>query len=516
MPSSTNISPQFRSPGSLLISCLVIAMAWAIDAKAVEPVPFLQFIEKQAVAEAASGRTTTEESEAVTGEAAETQPPAELPEHARSGGDENGPGNGPAPVSSVERVAFESRLMQFPVAGEENVLVEPLNVPGIVAANEDGNRFVAPVEGIPSASMLMEEPALAEVPFPASSGKWFSSGYWYASAESLWYDRSRNKRVEIGRDLADEIPDGPNKRDTRLRFTTLAQPFDTAPGFRATFGRSLGRDYLDRDRLIEFTYTGALLWRGVDGWNSLTPDPTLISPLGLNVPGFNFANTYRTSLDSNFNSFETNFRLRRRLGRDQLVMSPNGGWSRHAERGFLPGLILGARLARVDEDFWFRSRRNGVDPSVFSGDYDITTQNWLLGMNIGGELVSQNEFYYWGLRGRAAPALTFASAQQTVIGINSTNIPAPPPPPLKPVPSPVFREDRNTQTSPGFIGDLTLFAGWNVTPNFSLKVGYDFLWVAGIATATRQFNLDDLRQNPMDAGGQTFFNGVSFGLEGSW
>jgi len=513
MPSSTQISPQFRSPARLLlVPFLLVVMAWAIDAKGVEPVPFLRFIEDETAVEAAAEGTTAEESETVSQEAAEPPPPAQLPDHGPSGADESRPGNDPAPASSVERVAFESRLMQFPVDGEESVLVEPLNVPGIVADDEDGNRFVVPVEGIPPASMLTEEPALAEVPFPASSGKWFSSGYWYASAESLWYDRSRNKRVEIGRDLIDETPD----RATRIRFTTLAQPFDTSPGFRATFGRSLGRDYLDRDRFIEFTYTGALLWRGVDGWNSLTPEPTLISPLGLNVPGFNFANTYRTSLDSNFNSFETNFRLRRRLGRDQLVMSPNGGWSRHAERGFLPGLILGARLARVDEDFWFRSRRNGVDPSVFRGDYDITTQNWLLGMNIGGELVSQNEFYYWGLRGRAAPALTFASAQQTVIGINSTNNPPPPPPPLKPVPSPVFREDRNTQTSPGFIGDLTLFAGWNVTPNFSLKVGYDFLWVAGIATATRQFNLDDLRQNPMDAGGQTFFNGVSFGLEGSW
>lgn len=502
MPFSTHIPPQFRSPArSRLIPCLLIAMVCAIDAKGVEPVPFLRFIEDEAAARAAAEATNAEGSEAVSQEAAEPQPPAELPEHVRSGTDASGPATDSAPASSVERVAFESRLMQFPVDGEESVLVEPLAVPEIVADDEDGNRVVAPVEGIPGASMLTEEPALAEVPFPASSGKWFSSGYWYASAESLWYDRSRNKRVTVG--IEERLP--------IIQFTTLAQPFDTSPGVRATFGRSLGRDYLDRDRFIEFTYTGALLWQGVDGWNSLTAEPTLISPLGLNVPGFNRANTYRTSLDSNFNSFETNFRLRRRLGRDQLVMSPNGGWSRHAERGFLPGLILGARLARVDEDFWFRSRRNGVAADVFSGDYDITTQNWLLGMNIGGELVSQNEFYYWGLRGRAAPALTFAAAQQTVIGINQTKDPQNPP-----VPSPVFREDRNTQTSPGFIGDLTLFAGWNVTPNFSLKVGYDFLWVAGIATATRQFNLDDLRQNPMDAGGQTFFNGVSLGLEGSW
>jgi hypothetical protein len=61
-----------------------------------------------------------------------------------------------------------------------------------------------------------------------------------------------------------------------------------------------------------------------------------------------------------------------------------------------------------------------------------------------------------------------------------------------------------------------LFAGWNVTPNFSLKAGYDFLWVAGIATATRQFDLNNVRGNPHDAGGQIFYNGLSFGCEGSW
>ena len=40
--------------------------------------------------------------------------------------------------------------------------------------------------------------------------------------------------------------------------------------------------------------------------------------------------------------------------------------------------------------------------------------------------------------------------------------------------------------------------------------------VAGMATATRQFNLDQRDINPIDVGGQTFYNGVSFGFNGSW
>ena len=61
-----------------------------------------------------------------------------------------------------------------------------------------------------------------------------------------------------------------------------------------------------------------------------------------------------------------------------------------------------------------------------------------------------------------------------------------------------------------------MFAGWQINPNFSLQVGYDFLWVAGMATASRQYNLDNRDNNSIDVGGQTFYNGVSFGFNGSW
>jgi hypothetical protein len=63
---------------------------------------------------------------------------------------------------------------------------------------------------------------------------------------------------------------------------------------------------------------------------------------------------------------------------------------------------------------------------------------------------------------------------------------------------------------------LTRLAGWHINPTFTLPAGYDYLWGAGMATATRQFNLDQRDINPIDVGGQTFYNGVSFGFNGSW
>ncbi|MCX7403605.1 MAG: hypothetical protein NTY87_11015 [Planctomycetia bacterium] len=344
-----------------------------------------------------------------------------------------------------------------------------------------------------------------EMPSEASSGAWFSNGSWYGSAESVWFGRSRSYRRVLGHDTTVPVPGGRDK--STGTFITSGIPFDLAPGGRMTLGKYIGRDYLDRDQSVEMTFYGGLFFTQNDAWNAI-PNSFLVTPLAPEVPGFNGAQTFYTSLNSSYNSMEWNYKLRRRLGRDQLVMSPNGNWSKHAERGFLASLMIGGRIANVNENFSFISRRNSVFPATFGGDYNIHTQNWLLGMNIGSEVLSQNEFYYWGVRGRVTPAMNFGANQQSVVSAN-TALPAP-------LPKTENRAGSASQLSPAFIGDLTLFAGWNVTPNFSFKAGYDFLWVAGVATAERQINLNNIRQNPIDNGGQFLCNGVSFGCEGSW
>lgn len=350
--------------------------------------------------------------------------------------------------------------------------------------------------------LRIDDFSLDEMPFEASSGDWFSTGNMYGSAEVLFFSRSRNFRRVLGYDVSYT----PRRKNPVGTFTTTGIPFDLAPGARVTLGKYLGRDDIDRDRSLEMTYYGGFAYGQQDTWNAL-PGSTLVTPLGINVPGFDLAQRFSTIHNSNFNSMEWNYKLHRRLGRDQLVMSPNGEWERHAERAWLPSLIIGTRVATVSEYFMFTSRRTNVNFSEFGGDYQIGTQNWLWGMNFGGELISQNEFYYWGLRGRGTPAMNFAANQQSLIGNDQTA--------LLP-PRSVNRASSASEVAPGFVGDLSLFAGWNVTPNFSLKAGYDFLWVAGIATATRQFDLNNVRENPIDAGGQIFYNGLSIGCEGSW
>jgi len=394
-------------------------------------------------------------------------------------------------------------LPEVEVVPDGTVVGESVLADGPLASAEEPG--ILDVSSRVADGMLLEDFRLDEMPFEASSGDWFWNGGWYVAGESLWMDRSRNNR----RVIAEQTVLDPLKGDLRkLKFTSAAQPFNVAPGARVTIGKSLGRDYLDRDRAFEFIYYGGMSYSDVDGHNAVN-NGALFTPLAPLAPGFNGATTYATKFSSDFNSWEWNYKLRRRLGRDQLVMSPGGNWTRHAERGWLPALIVGTRLANVNEQFSLSSSRAGATQDQFSGRYHVDAGNWLLGLNIGGELISQNEFYYWGLRGRAAPALTFASTAQQAAGIDTVLVP------------PGGRQtvaftDQATRTGPGFLGDLTLMAGWNITPNFALQVGYDFLWVAGMATATRQLNLDNRDVNAIDVGGQTFYNGVSFGFYGSW
>ena len=361
-------------------------------------------------------------------------------------------------------------------------------------------RDIQDVSAQAGAAMLLDDQALDEMPYEASSGRWFWNGGWYVGGESLWMDRSRNNRVLIARDIS--IVSG---TANTVPVTTNNQQFNVAPGARITIGKSLGRDYVDRDRYLDF------IWYGGLGWNNnaiANADGRFVSPLNPEAFGFNGSTQIAQSMSTDFNSFEVNYRLRRRLGRDQLMMSPNGNWTRHAERGWLPGLIIGGRIAHINDFLTIQSSIPGTSLSQFGGTYRITATNWLMGLNVGGELISQNEFYYWGLRGRAAPCISLANSTYDVYGTNTIAA-------IGPTGTTSF-SGAGTRNFGGVITDLTLLAGWNITPNFSLQAGYDFLWVAGIATAPRQLDLKNRTPNSVDAGGNMFYNGVSFGFNGSW
>ena len=282
-------------------------------------------------------------------------------------------------------------------AADGPALAEPEEV---VAREIVSPELIDDVSARAADGLRVQDFEVEEMPFESSSGKWFSSGQWYGSAEVLMMSRSRNYRRVMGYDPSVVGFPNPSLRPNLAgTFVTTGIPWDLVPGARLTIGEHLDRDHLDRDQSLEFTYYGGLSFFVRDSYNAM-PRSFLVTPLTGTIlpglPGFTYAQTYDSTINSNFNSIELNYKLSRRLGRDQMIMSPNGGWSRHAERGWLPAVLIGTRLANINEDFTFASSRRKVSPSQFSGTYDIQTQNWLWGLNFGGELISRNEFYYSG------------------------------------------------------------------------------------------------------------------------
>ncbi|MFM9195695.1 MAG: hypothetical protein ACKOWG_08140, partial [Planctomycetia bacterium] len=251
------------------------------------------------------------------------------------------------PTSLVqEGTAFEMLL-----PGEQSPGRLPAETAGILPEPEAvvGREMVAPellddVSARAADGRRVQEFVLDEMPSESSSGQWFSSGRWYGSAEVLMMSRSRNYRRVMGYDPSVVGPRDPSNRSNLAgTFVTTGIPWDLSPGARLTIGEHLGRDSLDRDQSIEFTYYGGLSFFVRDSYNAL-PKSALVTPLAGTIlpglPGFTAAQTYESTIGSNYNGMELNYRLSRRLGRDQLIMSPNGGWSRQAERAWLPALLI--------------------------------------------------------------------------------------------------------------------------------------------------------------------------------
>ncbi len=70
-----------------------------------------------------------------------------------------------------------------------------------------------------------------------------------------------------------------------------------------------------------------------------------------------------------------------------------------------------------------------------------------------------------------------------------------------------------------FVGDLNFTAVYQLNEVWAVRVGYQLLWLDGIALATDQPPLVELSVNPtiqVDTSGSAFFHGALLGLERSW
>jgi hypothetical protein len=273
------------------------------------------------------------------------------------------------------------------------------------------------------------------------------------------------------------------------------------PGFRFAAALQIAAaNSLEFIYFGQFNYTASARVRA--GGNNLY---SVFSNFGVGPFGgfseFDQANFQQINYQSSFDSFEINWRCR--------WMAPNcryqGSWT------------VGVRHFILDEKFRFASQSGvngflgpiGLVPARGRDDTDTTndltgiqfgTDAWMCllpGLRAGAELQA-------GVYGNHAGV-------NTIIGSN-----------LVP-PSQAFREHL-AANDVSFIGQANLLATYRINYQWSLRGGYQFLYVDGVALAPENFNpLPPNVNNPfnprkliVNTHGSVFYHGWNVGLEYMW
>ncbi len=338
-----------------------------------------------------------------------------------------------------------------------------------------------------------------------SSGKWFRSGLWYTAVDAFVARRDRpDDRVALAIDASTQ----------RILFN-YGPTGGVEPGIRATLGRYLGRDYLNRDYSHEFTFLGISEYDAEDGIRSLAADNLVLLLIGAGEPGFDLADTYETDYASRFSSYEWNLRIRRRPEKDRVVMSPDGSWTRQYTRSYVPSMLMGLRYIKLDEDFTIESRRDGVSRAEFGGDFATETHNDLLGIQLGFDWIDQHERWYWGVRGKGGGYVNFADQQTQASGIGPVRV-------FDDAGDAVivtqseFRVEEASKSNAAFFGEFSFLTAYNFTPNVSARASFDLMILAGAALAPDQVTFNTSPPPRIDVSGVVFYQSLSLGMEVVW
>ncbi len=324
-----------------------------------------------------------------------------------------------------------------------------------------------------------------------SSGTWLSRGLWYAEADALLVHRVWKKTDVL---MAFEN----SSQTNRLMILQTDHPGGVG-GVRATLGRFLFRDDQNRDHTAEFTTFSLGEFSSDISLGSITPN-NLFSPSTLtgNNPSFDSSSQQRVVYTSQFNSFELNYRLKSRLGRDQIVMDPNGGWRREAANGFSRSYLAGIRYLVM------RERLNWTAEDIVTngdnGQYLITTDNNLIGFQVGAGVGYETGRWSTELTAKTGFYVNDASARsQLNFTASDTND--------------FDRFNREGQLT--WMGESHILGRYHVTQNCSLRAGLDILVLDSLALAPRQINFIS-NTSFIDTGGNPWYMGASLGFECYW
>jgi hypothetical protein len=299
-------------------------------------------------------------------------------------------------------------------------------------------------------------------------------GTLYAQVDGLVMDRTN------GRSDRAIVLDG-SQLPNEVLLTVEDLDFDFTGGVRALVGIPL-----DECKALEFGYFGLF---DSNATAVVAGDDNLTIPgrLGRKSNDFLSADIMRVGYDSNIHSAEIN--------------CVKCCWCENDCCGYRSlEWLAGFRYLRLDEEFDITSTDFDEGTSV----YDIDTDNNLYGAQLGLRVRRQRSRLGCELVGKAGIFGNDASQRQFVTDF--------PPPFLLRDP----RGDRESQVA--FLGELGLSLTYQLTDRWTLRGGYNVMWLEGVATAPDQLDFSFRADSGTDLNteGGLFLHGANAGLEVCW
>jgi hypothetical protein len=195
-------------------------------------------------------------------------------------------------------------------------------------------------------------------------------------------------------------------------------------------------------------------------------------------------------------SLEFNYRVKRRMDRDWMVLRPNGEWVRKASPGVLKEFTAGVRWISADD--WFNWNADGQR----NGFMNVKANNDLIGVQLGGA-VSQ-AFARWeiGVRGIAGVYANFARVNRDFQVLDGNNV----------ISSDSIRAE---QEGISFHGDFQALLRYHIHQNFSFRFGYELFYIDSIAVAPFQLTFTPGFQH-VGLSGSNLYQGFLLGVDGYW
>ena len=408
-------------------------------------------------------------------------------------------------------------------------------------------------------------PAITE-----SSGTWLRRGLWYADLDAVIMQRTWNS---LDRPLIEEfdsvnIQSGASSIQVLTLLNTAqiqtANLGESSPGYdgsaRLALGRFLFRDASNRDHTAEMVVFGgaelienvgaeAQLVEAFEGLfllgNPNNPNLSTQAPgdqRGLHVPegidgsrplnvdrldafdSFDRARAMQIGYASRFSSWEWNYNVAQRMRKDRMELSPSGNWVRRASPGFTWDYLAGFRYFDVAESMAWLAQdiasvegfdqatefTRGLDTSINAftgvdadGRYDIATSNDLFGFQLGFGITYETDRWnvsvstkhgFYVNDARADTSLVFTDADDPTVSNYTTDL---------------------HENGVSYLAQGGVTARYHLRPNLSLRAGWEFMFLTGLALAPNQADFNPATAQ-LNLGGDVFYHGVSFGTEYYW